>query len=70
MEKRLRAAQLDTEEEDEITCASCDAEFTLIYSTDQDGVQYAPEYCPFCGEPLDLEDDDDDEDDEDYIDED
>jgi hypothetical protein len=70
MEKRLKSAQLDYEEEDEITCGSCDAEFTLVYKTDQDGVLYAPEYCPFCGDPLDLEDNDDDNEDEEYIDED
>jgi len=67
MEKRLKSAQLDYEEEDEITCPSCDAEFILIYSSDQDGVSYTPEYCPFCGEHLDLDDDDEDEDEE-YID--
>jgi len=61
-------ARVEYEEEDEITCGSCDAEFTIVYYSDQDGVMYHPEFCPFCGEPLDIDEDDDE--DEEYIDED
>lgn len=37
-------------------CSSCEAEFTLRHDMDDD--HYRVEYCPFCGEML--------EDDEDY----
>ena len=39
-----------------IVCASCEAEFTLRHDMDDD--HYRIEYCPFCGEML--------EDDEEY----
>ncbi len=61
-------AKIEYEEEDEFTCNSCDAEFTIVYYSDQDGIIYSPEFCPFCGEPLDIDEDDDE--DEEYIDED
>lgn len=43
------------------TCASCEEEFKII----TDGTA-RPEYCPFCAEDLEFDDDDlfDDEDDE------
>ena len=62
-----KKAKVEYEEEDEFTCNSCDAEFTVVYYSDQDGVAYSPEFCPFCGEALDIEEDDEDEE---YIDED
>ncbi len=64
-----KKAKVQYEEEDEFTCQSCDAEFTLVYYSDQDGIIYSPEFCPFCGEHLDVDDDDEDEEEE-YIDED
>lgn len=68
MLKKVKALA-DYEEEEEYTCSSCDAEFTLVYHSDQGGIIYSPEFCPFCGEALDIDEDDDDED-EGYIDED
>ena len=59
MSKKVKALA-DYEEEEDYTCQSCDAEFTLTYHSDQGGIIYSPEFCPFCGEPLDIEDDEDD----------
>ena len=34
----------------EETCNNCGAEYTLSF--DQDGSDFQPTYCPFCGEEL------------------
>ena len=40
--------------EKEITCSVCETEFTLIHEEED-----SPEYCPFCGNSLDENEDDD-----------
>lgn len=37
-----------------LECTSCDAMFTVKHTMDEKF--YSPEYCPFCGDELDIED--------------
>jgi len=37
-----------------IFCSSCEAEFSLRHDLDED--HYRVEFCPFCAEELDMED--------------
>ena len=57
------AAQ-QTEVTEDIECNECGVKFSLIF--DKDEVDCAPEYCPFCNEPVkdvysDIEEKDEDE---------
>jgi hypothetical protein len=45
-----------------IECLNCDAPFAIEYDENHK-YTHIPEYCPFCGEALDADDDYDDEDD-------
>ena len=36
-----------------LECASCDAMFAVKHTMDEKF--YSPEYCPFCGDELELE---------------
>lgn len=40
-------------ENEDFICENCETEFTLIYDKETD----KPEYCPFCGNSLEQDDD-------------
>ena len=51
-----------------LNCPECEAYFSVIH--DMDKRRYIPEYCPFCGEVIDIDDNlDEDEDPEESEDE-
>lgn len=39
--------------EKEFKCVGCSSEYEIVYNSDV--VNYNPEICPFCGEPMDIE---------------
>jgi len=50
--RRLKEAKM-AKARNWLECTSCDAMFTVKHTMDEKF--YSPEYCPFCGEELELE---------------
>lgn len=53
---RLNSVSMSDFRKLSIICQYCESTFVLRFDEAFDG----PQFCPFCGEPLDLEEDDDD----------